>query len=69
MAGCTAAQNLDNMERIENSPQYKDGKFVNVKEFHFKFSITEAYKGLKGIYFTEQPGSIPKSSLPIKPLT
>lgn len=69
MTGCTAAHNWDNMKRIENSPQYKDGKFTNVKEHHFEFSITEMYKGLKGIYFTEQPGSIPKSPLPIKPFT
>ena len=69
MTGCSAVSNSNTKERIKNSPQYKDGKFVNPKEFHFEFDIGEIYNGLKGIYFTEQPDSIPKSNLPITPLT
>ncbi|WP_071627823.1 MBL fold metallo-hydrolase [Poseidonibacter lekithochrous] len=70
ISGCLAKDNLAIKERIESSPQYKEGKFVNKKEMpDFEFSISEMYQGLKGIYFTEQPGSIPKELLPIKKVT
>lgn len=69
MTGCSAKNNLDMTERIEKSPQYKDGKFVNKTVRKFDFSISAMYDVLKGIYFTEQEGSIPKEPLPIKELT
>lgn len=65
-SGCAAEQNWNNTKRIESSPQYKDGKFVNYQEQYFDFSVFEAYKTLKAIYFTEQPKSIPETSLPVK---
>ena len=69
MNGCTSKNNLEIDKKIKNSPQYKNGKFVNKKEQNHEFSFSQMFDVLKGIYFTEQKGSIPKQDLPIKRLT
>lgn len=69
MMGCTSKNNLEIDKKIKNSPQYKNGKFVNKKEQNHEFSFSQMFDILKGIYFTEQKGSIPKQNLPIKRLT
>lgn len=69
MSSCTASKNINTEERIKNSNQYKNDEFVNVKERDSNSSFFEMLKLLKGIYFEEQKGSIPKSPLPIKNIT
>lgn len=66
LSSCSSKSNFDSQERIKKSPQYKDGKFVNKKADDFEFKFSRMFEILKGIYFTEQLGSVPKQELPIK---
>jgi L-ascorbate metabolism protein UlaG (beta-lactamase superfamily) len=70
IAGCASYPHSDEevVSRIEQSPQYRDGKFRNDKEIQV-MSVSGLWNSMKEVLFNKHPLAVPQQTIPLSPQT